>query len=188
MRSTGKRLFNIFLFMMVIFLILNFYWPTWAQNFEPGFQKGKPAASIGNNTNTKSPSHLPAKEIPKEPKKIDRVGEKVGHQIDDFSRKASSRIGGWINSKAFYGITWLKLVISFLLLFVVLSIERIARHVIDRKKSIIAGKKDLKPIRHLVLQSVAKPMSLFIWAIPYIRQQITMKDPVITKKDTVLFS
>jgi len=163
MRSTGKRLFNIFLSMALIFLILNFYWPTWAQNFEPGFQKGKPAPSIGNNTNTKSPSHLPAKEIPKEPKKIDRVGEKIGHQIDDFSRKASSRIGTWINSKAFYGITWLKLVISFLLLFVVLSIERIARHVIDRKKSIIEGKKNLKPIRHLVLQSVAKPMSLFIW-------------------------
>ena len=158
-----KRLCSILLSIAVICLILNFYWPIRAQNFEPNSQKGKTATSIENKTNTESPSDLPANEIPKEPKKIAQVGEKVGHQIDNFSQKASSRIGAWINSKAFYGITWLKLALSFLLFFVVLSIERIVRHIIDRKRRIIEEKKEVKPIRLIFLQSVAKPLSFFIW-------------------------
>jgi len=163
MCSNAKRLCSILLSISVICLILNFYWPTWAQNFEPNSQKGKTATSIENKTNTESPSDLPEKEIPKEPKKIDQVGEKVGHQIDDFTQKASSRIGAWINSKAFYGITWLKLILSFLLLFVVLLIERIVRLTVDRKRRKTEEEKEVKKIKHLILEAVAKPLSMFIW-------------------------
>jgi MscS family membrane protein len=151
MCSNGKRLCNILFSISVICLILNFYWPTWAQNVEANYQKDKTAPSIENKANTESSSDLPAKEIPKEPTKIDQVGEKVGHQIDDLTQKASSRIGAWINSKAFYGITWLKLILSFLLLFVVLLIERIVRLTIDRRKRRIEEEKEVKPIRHLIL-------------------------------------
>jgi MscS family membrane protein len=163
MCSNVKRLCSILLSISVICLILNFYWPTRAQNVEANYQKDKTATSTENKINTESPSDLSAKEIPKEPKKIDQVGEKVGHQIDDFTQKASSRIGAWINSKAFYGITWLKLILSFLLLFVVLLIERIVRLNIDRRWRRIEEKEEVKPIRHLILKSVAKPLSLFIW-------------------------
>ena len=67
MCSNVKRLCSILLSISVICLILNFYWPTWAQNFEPNSQKGKTATSIENKTNTESPSDLPAKEIEMKP-------------------------------------------------------------------------------------------------------------------------
>ena len=63
MCSTVKRLCSILLSISVICLILNFYWPTWAQSVESNSQKDKTATSIENKTNTESPSDLPAKEI-----------------------------------------------------------------------------------------------------------------------------
>jgi MscS family membrane protein len=163
MYSSVKRLCGISLPILVIFLFLDFCLPIWAQSVESNSGKIEIASSTENKTNTESPSDLATKEIPKESKKIDQVGEKVGHEIDDFSQKASSRIGAWINTKAFYGITWLKLILSFLLLFVVLLIERIVRLTIDRRSRSIEEKKEVKPIRHLILKSIAKPLSLFIW-------------------------
>jgi MscS family membrane protein len=163
MYSSVKRLCGISLPILAIFLFLNFCLPIWAQSVESNSEKIEIASSSETKTNTESPSGLATKEIPKEPKKIDQVGEKVGHEIDDFSQKASSRIGAWINTKAFYGITWLKLILSFLLLFVVLLIERIVRLTIDRRSRSIEEKKEVKPIRHLILKSIVKPLSLFIW-------------------------
>ena len=163
MYSPLKRLCGISLLILVIFLSLNFCLSIWAQSVESNLGKIEIASSTENKTNTESPSDLATKEIPKEPKKIDQVGEKVGHEIDDFSQKASSRIGAWINTKDFYGITWLKLILSLLLLFVVLLIERIVRLTIDRRSRSIEENKEVKPIRHLILKSIAKPLSLFIW-------------------------
>ena len=163
MYSPAKRLCSISLSILVIYLSLDFSLPIWAQSVEPNARKGTTATSIENKANTESSSGLPAKERPKEPEMIDQVGEKVGHQIDDFSQKASSRIGAWINTKAFYGITWLKLILCFLLLFVVLLVERIVRMSIDRRRRRIEEQKEVKPIRHLILKSVAKPLSFFIW-------------------------
>jgi MscS family membrane protein len=163
MNSPVKRLCSISPPIWVIFLLLNFCLPIWAQSVESNSGKDKIATSTEIKTNTELPSDRPAKEIPKEPEMIDQVGEKVGHQIDDFTQKASSRIGAWINTKAFYGITWLKLILCFLLLFVVLLIERIVRLTIDRRWRRVEEKNEAKPIRHLILKSVAKPLSLFIW-------------------------
>ncbi len=162
MYSFVKRLCSILLSISVILIILNFYWPTWAQSVQPNSQKDKAATSTENKTNTESSSDLAAKEIPKEPKKVDQVGQKVGQQIDDITQQASSRIGPWINAKVFAGITWLKLILCLLLLFVVLLIERIARLTIDRKRK-KEKEQEVKKIKHLILEAVAKPLSLFIW-------------------------
>lgn len=158
-----KRPSSISLPVLVIFLLLNFCLPIWAQSVEPNSVKGEIATSTENKTNTVTLSNRTAKKIPKEPEMVDRVGEKVGHQIDDLTQKASSQIGAWINTKAFYGITWFKLILCFLLLFVVLFIERIVRLAIDRKWKKIEEKNEAKPIRHLILKSVTTPLSLFIW-------------------------
>jgi MscS family membrane protein len=163
MYSPIKRLYSISPAILVIFLLLNFPSPIWPHSAESNPQKGEIAASAKNNTNTESPSDLATKEIPKEHKKIDKMGEKVGHEIDDFSQKASSQIGTWINTNVINGITWLKLILTLLMLFVVLLIERIVRLIIDRRRRRIEEKKEVKPIKHLILESVAKPLSLFIW-------------------------
>jgi len=162
MYSTLKRLCSLSLFISVIHIVLSFYWPTWAQSVEPNFQKDQTATSIEKKTNTESPSESPADQITKEPDKIDQVGEKVGQQIDDITQQASSRIGPWINAEVFYGISWFKLILCLFLLFVVLLIERIVRLTIDRKRK-KAEEKEVKKIKHLVLEAVAKPLSLFIW-------------------------
>ncbi len=158
-----KDLRSILFSISVILMIVIIYLPTWAQGSESHTGKNNTEAASENLSNTESPSDLPVKENPIEPNKIDRVGEKVGSQVDDFTQKASSQFGDWINSKVIYGITWLKLILCFLLLFAVLLIERIVRLVIYRRKKSIESEKEAKPIRHLVLESIGKPLSLFIW-------------------------
>jgi len=162
MYSTLKRLCSLLLFISVIHIVISFYWPTWAQSVEPNSQKDRSAASIEKKANTESPSESPAEQISKEPDKIDQVGEKVGQQIDDITQRASSRIGPWINSEVFSGITWFKLILCLFLLFVVLFIERIVRLAIDRKEK-KAEEEEAKKIKHFVLEAVAKPLSLSIW-------------------------
>jgi MscS family membrane protein len=93
---------------------------------------------------------------------MDLAGAKIGKQIDQFTQTASSHVGGWINTKVFYGITWLKLILTFLLLFIVLLIERIVRLIIDREKIKTADEKEAKKLKLLVLEAIAKPLSLFI--------------------------
>ena len=142
---------RILLFISVILIILNFYWPTWAQSVEPNSQKDKTATFTENKTNAESSSGLAAKEIPKETKKVDQVGRKVGQQIDDITQQATSRIGPWINAKVFSGITWFKLILCLFLLFVVLLIERIVRLTIDRKRK-KAKEEGVKKIIHHIFE------------------------------------
>jgi MscS family membrane protein len=159
---TVKRCCCISLPILAIFALILFSCPTWAQSTESNTKKVKKAASSENRSNTESPSELTNKEIPIEPKKADEVGQKVGQQIDDITRQASSRVGSWINAKIFAEITWFKLILSFLMLFVVLLIERIVRLAIDRRWK-KAEREEVKRIKHIILEAVAKPLSLFIW-------------------------
>ena len=155
MYSTAKRLLCLLLSTAAIYVFFSSQAPTWAQRVE--FQLAK------NTTATTSPSDRPSQDTATAPNKVDRAGEKVGEQVDHFTRKASSLLGSWIGTKVFYGITWLKLMVCFLLLFIVLLIERVVRLTIDRRKKAMQDEKDLKPIRHLLLESIARPLSLFIW-------------------------
>ena len=160
---TVKRLCCISLPILVIFLVLNFYLPTRAQGIESNTEKVETATSTENKSNTQSPSDRPAKEIPKQPTKVDLAGKKVGQQIDNLTQQASSRLGDWINAEVFAGITWIKLILSLLLLFVVLLIERIVRLTIDHKRRKAEEEKEVKKIKYLILEAIAKPLSMFIW-------------------------
>ena len=160
---TVKRLCCISLPILVIFLVLNFYLPTRAQGIVSNTEKAETATFTENKSNTQSPSDRPAKEIPEQPTKVDLAGEKVGQQIDNLTQQASSRLGDWINAKVFAGITWIKLILSLLLLFVVLLIERIVRLTIDRKRRKAEEEKEVKKIKYLILEAIGKPLSMFIW-------------------------
>ena len=48
--------------------------------------------------------------------KIDKVGEAVGDKVDRVGDTASSYFGEWIDSPVFAGISWIKLLISLILL------------------------------------------------------------------------
>jgi MscS family membrane protein len=163
MYLTAKEKFCMSLHILVILSIINFSFPTWAQRTEGKTGQAKEATTSERISNTEARPKLPAEEVPEQPSKVDIAGERVGKQIDDFTQQASSRFGGWINAKVFAGITWLKLILSLLLLFVVLLVERIVRLIIDRKRRKAEEEKEVKKIKYLVLQAVAKPLSMFIW-------------------------
>jgi len=162
MYPSVKRRCRIFLSTSVILIILNFCGSTLAQSTEPNSQNENTAAFTENKTNTGSQSDAQAAEIPEAPDKIDQVGEKFGQKIDDITEQASSRIGSWINAKVFAGITWFKIILLLFLLFIVLFVERIVRLTIDRRRK-KAEEKDAIQVKHLILEAVAKPLSLFIW-------------------------
>lgn len=96
-------------------------------------------------------------------KRIDKAGEKIGAGIEKFGEKASSHIGGWINAKAFAGITWLKLGICFFLLFIVVIVERLLKSIIQKKERSIPADEEKISWTKLLLLAIEKPLSLIIW-------------------------
>lgn len=72
------------------------------------------------------PSEQEVKPVPIETERIDKVGKKIGTEIDHMSKNATRQFGGWINAKAFLGITWIKLMICVFLLLAIIAVERFA--------------------------------------------------------------
>jgi len=97
------------------------------------------------------------------PGEVEKAGENIGFQIDRFTQKAESHLGGWVNRKVIAGITWLKLIVCLLLLFLVALIERLVRVMIDRTKKVPPEESETIGIKVHVLSALAKPVSLFIW-------------------------
>lgn len=163
MYSKTKRLWCLSLLLSTITLWASLQAPSWASSVESRWAQNKTTPAVEGTTKTESPSDRSSEKLPTAPNRLDEVGEKVGNQVDDITRKASTRFGKWIGTEALYGITWLKLILCFLLLFSVLLVERVVRLAIDRRKKIMEDEKEGMPIRHLILESVARPLSLFIW-------------------------
>lgn len=95
--------------------------------------------------------------------KIDAAGSKVGETIEKFADKASGRFGGWINSKVLLDISWLKLIFSLLLTFVVVTVERMVRWLIQRRIERIPSADGQISWSRLMYKSVTRPLSLLIW-------------------------
>jgi MscS family membrane protein len=66
-----------------------------------------------------------------------------------------------MNVKIFSSTPWLKLLLVLFLIFLVLLLERMIRLIIDRKIKKVESEK--KKLKHVVLEAVARPLSLFIW-------------------------
>ena len=94
---------------------------------------------------------------------IDAAGSKVGETIEKFADKASGRFGGWINSKVLLDISWLKLIFSLLLTFVVVTAERMVRWLIQRRIERIPAVDGQISWARLIYKAVMRPLSLLIW-------------------------
>lgn len=99
--------------------------------------------------------------VPINAEKIDEAGEALGKRIDHMGRNASIKVGRWIDAKAFYGITWLKLFVCFGLVLLVIALERSVRYVIAMRLNRKAGMCEAKWGDRL-LEAVSKPVTLFI--------------------------
>jgi MscS family membrane protein len=95
--------------------------------------------------------------------KIDEAGNKVGERIEAFGAKASDRLGGWIDSKVFADISWLVLLFCLLLVFGVVTVERVVRVLIQRKIETIPSVDGQISWARLILKAVMRPLSLLIW-------------------------
>ena len=94
--------------------------------------------------------------------KIDQAGSKIGEKIEQFGDKASDSVGGWINSKVVADISWLKLLFCVLLVFVVVTVERMVRLMIQRKSETIPQVDGQISWLRLILRAVIRPLSLLI--------------------------
>ncbi|MCP4747871.1 MAG: mechanosensitive ion channel family protein [Desulfobacteraceae bacterium] len=95
--------------------------------------------------------------------KFESVGEKAAQEIDDFAEKTASYAGSKINTKVIFGISWLKLFFSFLILLSFAIVERIVRLFIKyRKKPEEPGKIDWSA-RDYFLSAMAGPLSLCLY-------------------------
>lgn len=95
-------------------------------------------------------------------KKVERAGEKIGESVEAFSKKASSHLGGWFNVKVFAGITWLKLGICLVLLFLVVVLERTLRWIIQARLRKMPRAEEITSVKELFLAALSKPTSLFV--------------------------
>jgi len=100
--------------------------------------------------------------VPVDTDKLDQTGEMLGKKIDEVGKGASRKVGKWITTKAFLGITWLKLVICVLLLFLVIAVERLVRHLLLLQLKARSAEDGLLNWWILFLGAVQKPVSLFI--------------------------
>ncbi|MCJ7539218.1 MAG: hypothetical protein MUO88_06075, partial [Desulfobacterales bacterium] len=106
---------------------------------KPAAKGESPKESVSTQTAQTSENKIDSPQVeaekkdthaPKE-KAVDKAGERVGQQIDKFSRSASLKIGKWIEVEIFAGITWLKMLLCLLLTFLVVMVERLIRWLIN---------------------------------------------------------
>jgi MscS family membrane protein len=100
---------------------------------------------------------------PLKTEKIDRAGQKIGDGVDRIGDAASSRLGQWIATPIFAGISSLKLLICLFLVLFVVVIERIINWVINKKIQSLPAREGLISWTRIVLHAISRPLSLFIW-------------------------
>jgi small-conductance mechanosensitive channel len=125
---------------------------------------GQPAAAGESKPAPAAPLKIltepPDQAIPIDTEKIDKMGSKIGNEIDHMSKKAGTRFGDWVNSKAFLGITWVKLSFCLFLLLVVIAFRHLSRKWLQKW---IDGNGDQASRWPVVLgKALSGPLALFI--------------------------
>ena len=126
-----------------------------AQEAKPAGEEKKGDVSIPNIIPVEPP-------MPVNAEKIDEAGERLGNTIDQVGNGAAKTFGKWINAKSFAGISWLRLLVCFLLFLLVVAIERIVRYVIVHRLGAKEGEEATARWWQLFLDALSKPLSLFI--------------------------
>jgi len=96
-------------------------------------------------------------------KKAEKVGNKLGEQIDYFLQRAASLFGDWMNVNIYAGISWLKLFLILFLIITVVFIERKVSRLVNKTKRKIEARNAQNGFRYLMIDAASKPISMFIW-------------------------
>jgi MscS family membrane protein len=92
---------------------------------------------------------------------IDRAGAQIGERIEKFQTGVETYVGGWIDAEVFYGITWLKLLVCLLFVFVLMIIDRILSSLLRRYQP--ASDDEKISWRKYFGYALSKPLKLFLW-------------------------
>ncbi len=95
---------------------------------------------------------------------VDKAGQRIGKQIDKFSDAASLKLGKWIDTDIFSGITWLKLLFCLFLIFIVAMVERLIRWLINSTIRKIPSEEETIIWKQHFFEALTRPLSLFIWS------------------------
>ena len=99
---------------------------------------------------------------------VDGTKEKLEKTIQSLEKKASSQasavILSWMDQEVFWGISWLRLGLTFILLLVVAGCDRLIRFAIRlRIRKEIVAEDGSASWTTIFLQALSQPLSLFIW-------------------------
>ncbi|MGB2690765.1 MAG: mechanosensitive ion channel domain-containing protein, partial [Desulfobacterales bacterium] len=168
MYSKLKSLLRIFLYFSLIF---------WAMSSgnpfaKPAAKGENPKESVSTQTTQPAKNNNNSLQVSADKNEIhaikekgmDKAGQRIGQRIDKFSDAASSKLGKWIDTEIFLGITWLKLLFCLLLTFLVILLERMLRWVINIAIRKIPPHEDIISWRKQFLESLSSPLSLFVWS------------------------
>jgi len=95
--------------------------------------------------------------------KLEIAGKKIGSGVRMLEEAASRHMGEWTGTEAIAGVTWLQLMITLLLMFLVLILERVLQALIQSKLKNLPADEGLIPWRKLFLRALSKPLTLFVW-------------------------
>ncbi len=108
---------------------------------------------------------LPSPEQPIAPvntEVIDQAGKKVGETIDEITIVSSYRVGQWIRAEAFYGITWLKLSVTLVVILLIAGVERLAVRFIRWRLHRLTLNGKQRPWTKIFLRASQGPLSVFV--------------------------
>lgn len=98
---------------------------------------------------------------------LDEVGKKIGGKIDhigdDILSKTPSGLSGWLNSKAYGRLTWLKLLVCLCLLTGVFVGERRLQRWIGSMLRRAGNGEATTPLSGSSINTFRRPITLFIW-------------------------
>ncbi len=95
--------------------------------------------------------------------KADAVANKLGEEIDNLSKRASSQFGDWMSIDIYAGVSWFKLFLVLFLIFAVVFIERKVSRLVNKTKRKIEARNAQHGFRYLMIDAASKPISMFIW-------------------------
>ena len=95
---------------------------------------------------------------------IDAAGERLSKGIDRLGKQAATRLGAWINAPVLFDISWLKLLITLGMIFLVVFTERVMRWSLAKRQQRLENERSPENLwRRLLLRALIRPLSLFIW-------------------------
>jgi MscS family membrane protein len=156
-----KQYYFIIILCYALLSVLTVYCPSPVQGQVPGPISQSEADKVKDRIKL-----LPSadeKITPVETEKIDQAGKQLGKKIDEIGKKASFKVGKWINADLLYGISWLKLSASIIILLAVAFIDGIIRRLIRSRVRYASQHYQNNTWRVVFLEALKGPFSLFAW-------------------------